>query len=379
MPDPTDMSRYSRQMLLVEVGEGGQRRLRESHAAIVGCGALGCAIADHLARAGVGTLTLIDRDIVELSNLQRQALFDERDAAEAMPKAEAARRRLEAVNSDVRVRAIVGDLHAGNAERIFRNSDQWTVDSGKPESRGVSPSRGSDGHYRRRGDSTVHCFLDGSDNFETRYLLNDLSVKHGVPLVYGGVVGTRGMQATFVPGKTACLRCLFELPPAPGSTPTCDTAGVLGPAVGIVGACQAADAIKIMLGREDLLSGTLLEFDVWTNSRRRIELAGPRPECPCCGARRFEYLDASLASDAVSLCGQGAFQVRPSGGVALALPDLQARLARVGEFVLTRFHLRGRIRDDGIELTVFPDGRAIIKGVTTPDRAKGVYARYVGA
>ena len=346
-----DLHRYHRQMLLPGIGEEGQGRLMASTAVVVGCGALGCASADLLARAGVGKLILIDRDVVELTNLQRQCLFDERDAAEGTPKAEAARRRLAAVNSGITVQARVADLHAANAEELLAGA-------------GV--------------------IVDGTDNFETRYLLNDVSVKRGVAYCYGGVVGTRGMQATFVPGRTACLRCVFEAPPPAGSTPTCDTAGVLGPVVQIVGACQAADALKVLLGRLDLLSGTLLDMDLWANRRRRVELSGARRDCPCCGGRRLEFLDGERAGLATSLCGRHAVQVRPPETVRFDLPGLARRLSPHGEFTATMFLVRGVLRgeqgEDGpLGLTVFSDGRALVHGTDRPEVARGVYARYVGA
>jgi molybdopterin-synthase adenylyltransferase len=355
MSDAADMQRYHRQMLLEGIGEAGQRRLAGSHACIVGCGALGCTIADLLARAGVGTLTIADRDTVELTNLQRQSLFDEEDARQGLPKADAARRRLERVNSLVLVRALVADVAGPRAEGLLFGEGQGPA-----------------------------VLLDGTDNFETRYLLNDLSVKRGVPYIYGGVVASRGMQATFVPGRAGCLRCMFEDLPVPGSTPTCDTAGVLGPAVAIVGACQAADAIKVLLGREDLLSRTLLDIDLWSNQRRRLELTPPRPDCPCCGRRRFEFLDDQARGTTAALCGRGAVQVSPGQPAGVDLQSLAARLRPHGEFahlpgLLVRGELRGEAGEGGpLHLTVFADGRAIVKGTQRPERARAVYARYVG-
>ena len=347
-------------MLLPDFGEEGQRRLSASHALLVGCGALGCAIADHVVRAGVGTLTIVDRDVVELTNLQRQVLFDERDAAEGVPKAEAARRRLAAINSAVEVGAIVADFSPANAERIVSD---------------VS--------------APVSVLLDGTDNFETRYLINDLAVKRGLPYVYGGAVGTHGMQMTVIPGRTACLRCVFEEMPPPGTAATCDTVGVLGPAVAIVAACQAADAIKLMLGRPDLVAPTLLEFDLWRNERRRLDLSsiGPRAECPCCGQTgggRFEFLEGRHTGLVVSLCGQGAVQVSPPATARVDLEALAARLRPHGAFTANRFLLRGTLDRErsgaggSITLTVFPDGRAIVKGTETPEAARSIYAKYVG-
>lgn len=367
-----DVARYHRQMLLPGVGPEGQARLARAHAAIVGCGALGCAAADHLARAGVGCLTLVDRDVVEWTNLQRQTLFSEADARDALPKAHAARRRLAEVNSGARLRDVVADLTPANAARLL----------------GLHPADPE--------VPTPQVLIDGTDNFETRYLLNDLAVRYGTPLVYGGVVAARGMESTFLPrplpspsgdiGPTACLRCMFEDPPPLGSAPTCDTAGVLGPAVAIVAAVQAADALKILLGRPDLLSPTILDIDLWSNSRRRLTLQR-RPDCPCCGRGRFDFLDRAPDAD-TALCGQDAVQIAAPAAVPhTLLGDLADRLRPHGAVerlgaMLVRTRLEHERADDGarpIHLTVFADGRAIVKGTTRPARARAVYARYVGA
>jgi len=347
------LSRYHRQQILPGVGEQGQRRLAEAHAAVVGLGALGCAIADHLARAGLGTLTIIDRDLVDHTNLQRQCLYTERDAAEGLPKAEAARHRLAAVNSEITLHAHIADLTPANADGLL----------GSP-----------------------HILLDGTDNFETRYLLNDIAVRDSIPLAYGGVVATRGMQMTIRPGQTPCLRCLFEDPPAPGSQPTCDTAGVLGPVVAIVAACQAADALRCLLGRGEEVPQTMLEFDLWQGRRRRIDIgAARRGDCPCCGLRRFDFLTRDSASDALGLCGQNAIQVHPStGGALLDLAALASRLRAAGEVdarpFMVRFLPTGERGEGGepVTVTVFRDGRAIVTGTAHPERARSLYARYIG-
>jgi adenylyltransferase/sulfurtransferase len=350
-------SRYHRQEILPGVGPEGQARLASSHAAVVGLGALGCAIADHLARAGVGTLTLIDRDLVDATNLQRQCLYTEADASEGLPKAEAARHRLSAVNSQINLRAHIADLTARNADAL------------------LIPDQA------RRPD----ILLDGTDNFETRYLLNDLAVRDGVPLVYGGVVATRGMQMTIRPGAGPCLRCLFEDPPAPGSQPTCDTAGVLGPVVAIVAACQASDALRCLLGQADRIPPTLLEFDIWAGYRRRVDIGGARrDDCPCCGRRRFDFLAGAAGSEAVGLCGQRAVQVSPGAG-SIDLVALGARLATLGPVdarpFMVRFSVPGEQGEHGecLSLTVFRDGRAIVSGTGRPERARSLYARFVGA
>lgn len=346
-------------MLLPGFGVEGQRRLGGSLALLVGCGALGTVVADALTRAGVGRIRIVDRDLVETTNLQRQVLFDESDAREARPKAEAAAARLARVNPGVVVEPVVADLNPRNAERLAEHAA---------------------------------VVVDGTDNFQTRYLLNDLAVKRGVPLVYGGVVGTTGMTMTIVPESagagltTPCLRCVFPDPPPPGVSPTCDTAGVLGPMAGVVASIQAAETMKILLGRFDLLCPTLSQFDVWNNARRTIDLNGIDPvACPCCAARRFEFLDAD-ADQTVSLCGADAVQVLPPRDIpeGLDLAALAATLGPLGEFQAGPTTLRGRLAESAgegakIGLTVFRDGRAIIKGTSDPARARSIYARYIGA
>jgi adenylyltransferase/sulfurtransferase len=353
-------------MLLPGIGEEGQRRLLGAHAAVIGCGALGTVAAEALVRAGVGWVTVIDRDIVEWTNLQRQTLYEEADAREGTPKAAAAAARLGKVNSSVRVEGIVADFNAGNAERLLGLDGRG---------RGAAESRAEAG---------VGVLVDGTDNFEARYLINDIAVKHGVPYAYGGAVGTRGMQMTVLPRVSACMRCVFPEAPAPGAVPTCDTAGVLASATGIIANVQAAEAIKVLLGRTDLIALTLLEFDLWTNVRRRIDLSKARdPGCVCCGraaGRRFEYLDAGVGAGAVSLCGSASVQVLPGigAGAGVDLDALGERLASHGEVQRTAHLLRAKLAAEGLELTVFRDGRAIVKGTTDLPRARAVYARFVG-
>ena len=367
------LSRHHRQTLLPGIGEAGQVRLAGSHAAIVGVGALGCMVAELLCRAGVGRLTLIDRDVVELTNLQRQVLFGTGDVGQA--KVEAAGARLRAIDPGVVVNERAFDLTGANAEEVLGLGGLKPARSASEAHRGVGAEEGS----RPSGGPDV--IIDGTDNFETRYLLNDVAVKHGLALVYGGVIATRGMSGTFVPGG-ACLRCVFEEPPEPGSTATCDTAGVFGPAVAIVGAAQAADAIKILSGSGERLSHSLLDFDLWANQRRRIPIGERRADCPCCGLGKFEFLSGA-AGDSLSLCGQDAIQISPRGTSVCDLPALRDRLVRVALSapVLTRFMVRVRVEGPGGELdvSVFGDGRAIIRGTTSPQVARTVYARYVGA
>lgn len=372
MPDDSppncahDLARYHRQMLLQGFGEEAQRALRSSTAVVLGCGALGAAAADALARAGVGHLVIIDRDFVELTNLQRQVLFDEEDAATALPKAEAARRRLAGINSQVAVTAVVDDINYTNIERLTAGAD---------------------------------VLIDGLDNFETRYLANDCAVKHGVPYLYGGVVGTSGMAFTILPHTrdgdarwetsaggslaTPCFRCLFEQAPPPGESPTCDTVGVLGPAVSIVAGFQAAEALKILSGNLERLCPDMLSIDLWDNrvTHLKVDRAREYGDCPCCKNRDFEYLDGRAGSSATSLCGRDAVQLRHRqhrGPVELG--EIAGRLREFGPVAANDFMVRAEIRDSGktYELTVFADGRAIVKGTDKTAVARSVFARYVG-
>lgn len=350
VPQPQGQpARYERQRVLPQMGTAGQERLARAHVAIVGIGALGCVSADLLARAGVGRLTLIDRDVVELSNLQRQPLFDERDAREGLPKAEAARRRLAMVNSDISIDARVGDLTARHAEGML----------------GLGASGGAG------------VIVDGTDNFEARYLLNDLAVARRVPLVYAGAVGTIGMQATFTPGG-ACLRCVFEDPPSPGTQPTCETAGVLAMASGVVASLQATATLRVILGHP--VACELFEIDVWSGRTRATSLArAKRPDCPCCGMGRFDYLERRGMEPAV-LCGSRSVQLPGLGALGVDLDELAARLRPLGELDANRFLVRLRPREGrGLEITVFADGRALVRGVEDEAQARAAYARYIGA
>lgn len=362
-------ARYHRQMLLPGIGREGQERLATARVLIVGCGALGTVLADTLARAGVGFLRIVDRDIVELTNLQRQVLFNEDDVAQGMPKAEAAKRALARINREVEVDAVVADFNHTNAERLAES---------------------------------VHVLVDGLDNFQTRYLLNDLSVKQGLPYVYGGAVGVTGMSTVFLPKSpgaswsdeqsTPCLRCVFPEAPPLGSTPTCDTAGVLGSVVGLIAHHQAIQTIKLLVGAVDAVDRSLLSIDVWRNETRRLNIAGARrDDCPCCGARRFDSLDGAAGAGLTTLCGRGAVQVNPAvdGDIArdssrLDLQRIGDRLAPHGTFTATPYLLRGRLmREKGdenrtVEMTLFPDGRAIFTNISRPEQARTLYDRYIG-
>jgi len=335
-----DSERYSRQILFAGIGARGQEALGRSHAAIVGCGALGSFHAAALARAGVGSIAILDRDYVEPSNLQRQWLFEESDAAAALPKAVAAELRIAAINSGVRVRGIVTDLTASNVAELLGEAD---------------------------------LILDGTDNFETRYLLNDFAVSRAKPWIYGAAVGSYGVTMPVVPGRTACFRCVYPDPPS-GIQPTCETAGVLNAIVAAVAALQVADALKILSGHTDLVAARITTIDVWEGGIRQIDLPPPDPECPCCGQRSFPYLEES-ALQPVRMCGRNAVQIherrRP-----IDLLELKARLEPLGEVRVSEFALRFAIPP--YELTVFPDGRAIIKGAGDTGLARSLYARYVG-
>lgn len=336
------MSRYSRQELFSGIGRPGQARLRAATAAVVGVGALGSVLAELLARAGVGRLILIDRDFVEESNLQRQSLFTEADAARGLPKARAAEAHLRAINSEVALVAQVADLSADNAEGLLAGAD---------------------------------VVLDGSDNFEARFLVNDFCLRAGVPWIYGACVGSYGLALAVRPGVTPCLRCLLEEMPAPGSSPTCDTAGVVAPIVHVVAGVQAGEALKLLAGRaEDLLPG-MLTADLWAGVFDVMDLAQRRPSCPACTLGRFEAADAAPRS--AVLCGRDAIQIRPARDAAIDLAELAGRLAAVGSVVKNDYLVRFTARD--ADLAVFADGRAIVKGVKDAAQARGVYAKYVGA
>ena len=342
------IDRYHRQILLPQIGREGQVRLSAARVLLVGCGALGSTIAEQLVRAGIGFLRIVDRDIVEMTNLQRQVLFDETDAREGTPKAVAAVNRLRAINSEIRVEACVSDLHQENVESLIRDSG-----------------------------GVVDLILDGTDNVETRYLLNDAAVKHRVPWVYGACVGTEGRAMSIKPGMTACLRCLFPQPPGPGELPTCDTAGVLGPVAGMVASAQVIAAIRILTQDQ---AGELVRIDGWNSAMRSSPtLEARRTDCVTCGLRRFEFLD-STARGTVQLCGRDAIQVRPTGATQVDLKQLAVKLAPIGTVRATQFLMRFEASEDPtVHFTIFADGRALLKGVSDPIRARSLYARYVGS
>ena len=339
----TNENRYHRQQLLPQTGVEGQRKISTSRVLLVGCGALGTVIADQLARAGVGFLRIVDRDVVELTNLQRQVLFDEEDARQGVPKAVAAANRLRRVNSTIAVDARVTDVHSENVEELI----------------------------------DVDVILDGTDNAETRYLVNDVSVKHGVPWVYGACVGVEGRVMAVVPGAGPCLRCVFAEPPGVGELATCDTAGVLGSAAAVVASYQVVAAIKVMTGSN--LLQEMVTLDAWSSRSRVVSLGDARrDDCPCCGQRRFEFLDRPSAGS-VSLCGRNAIQIRPSLAGQLDLEEMSRRLAVAGDVRRSDHMVKCQLREDrSINLSLFADGRLIVYGTNDVARARTLAARLIG-
>ena len=331
-------SRFSRQIRFAPLGVEGQARLSDSVAVIVGCGALGTLQAALLARAGVGTLRLIDRDYVEESNLQRQLLYTENDALEALPKAEAARRHLLECNSAIQVETHVTDLNPENADELLR------------------------------GD----VILDGTDNFETRLLINDYAVCHGIPWIYGAAVGSYGIAMPILPGDSACFRCVYPEPPS-GAQPTCETAGVLGPVTSLIASLQSMEAIKMLSGRAASVRRMIFRADLWNGPVRESPMPRRDSSCPACGQRNFEYLNGRRAP--VSLCGRNAVQIHERSR-PVDLAELAARVNGLGTVRYNEFALRMVTPEH--EITVFPDGRAIIKGTTDVGVARSIYSRYVG-
>lgn len=335
-----ERERYSRQILFAGIGETGQEALLRSHAVIAGCGALGSFHAAALARAGVGRLTIIDRDYVEASNLHRQWLFEEADAAEGLPKAVAAERRIARINSSISARGVVADLTASNAQELL-------------------------------GDADV--ILDGADNFEMRYLVNDFAVSRGIPWIYGAAVGSYGLTMPVIPERTACLRCVYPDPPA-GAQPTCETAGVLNAVISAVASWQVADALKLLSGHAEKVRARITTIDIWSGDIRQVTAPERDPECPTCGLRQFPFLEEN-AYPPVALCGRNAVQIRASER-PLDLAELQQRLQPLGEVRANEYALRFAIAS--YELTVFADGRAIVKGTSDLGVARSLYSRYVG-
>lgn len=333
--------RYSRQILFTGIGREGQEKLSQGHVAIVGCGATGACVSGLLARAGVGHLTIIDRDYVEPSNLQRQSLFDEADAAESTPKAVAAVNKIKAFNSEVQAKPVVADLTPENIQSLLGEAD---------------------------------LILDATDNFETRYLVNDFAVKHGKPWIYAAAVGSYAVTMNILPDETACLACMFPAPPE-GTVETCDTAGILNSAVNLVGSIQATEAMKYLIGAKDKLRRTLLSFDVWSNDQAEIKADKPRAGCQVCEKHEFVHL-AGERRPQITLCGRNSVQIHERNR-PVDFAEMSSKLGSHGTVKHNTFVLK--FWRDPYEITLFPDGRAIIKGTNDTAVARSLYARFVGS
>ena len=338
--------RYSRQVLFEGIGKEGQVRLARSKVVIIGCGALGAVQAETLARAGVGHLVLVDRDFVEESNLQRQIMFDESDALKRLPKAVAAAARIARVNSDIQVDPMVTDVTFENIEEVIAGAN---------------------------------LVLDGTDNFETRFLINDACIKANISWVYGAAVGSYGLTMTVVPGQTPCIRCVLEGMPEPGSGPTCDTAGVIMPIVTTIASIQAAEALKLLTGHVQKLHRSLIRINVWDFEVNRLDLSDfdGVEQCPACGRGEFEYLRGTRRQVTTKLCGRNAVQIARSGASTVNFSALAERLQTAGHVSFNDFLLRFQV--EGYDITVFQDARSIIRGTDDPAIARSLYARYIGA
>lgn len=343
--NPEMKQRYSRQILFPRIGADGQEQLLKKKAAIVGMGALGTVLANHLVRAGIGHVRMIDRDFVEESNLQRQMLYDEEDARQHLPKAVAAERKLTKINSGVHAKGIVADLHPGNAEEYLSDAD---------------------------------VILDGSDNFQVRYLINDVAVKYNIPWVYGGAVSARGMVSVIRPTITPCFRCLFPHAPV-GRGETCDTVGVIGPIVHIVASYQATEALKLLVGAYDDLNPHLEQFDIWANEHMQMNVSkGKNPDCPACGKKHFDYLDLTgmQTEEFTTLCGRDTVQISPLHASRVDFAELIKRFEPIGTVEQNAFLLRFHV--DDYTMVFFKDGRVLVQGTDEISTAKTLYAKYVG-
>lgn len=340
-----EMERYSRQVLFQPIGKEGQTKLLNSSAVIVGMGALGTVIANHLVRAGVGRVRFIDRDLVELSNLQRQTLYDEEDARENLPKAIAAEKKLKKINSELKLEPIIADLTLDNAEDLLAGFD---------------------------------VIVDGTDNFMARYLINDVAVKHGIPWVYGGAVSSRGMFAVIKPGETPCYRCLFPSVPT-GLGETCDSIGVLSSITDIIGSFEAVEALKLLVGADS--NPNLEQLDIWYNSNFQMDVSqGRNPECPACVHHQYDFLDRSSDQQIqyASLCGRDTIQINPRQKGIIDLEKLASRLRKNGKVKGNPFLLRF-MPEDEITMVIFQDGRVLVHGTNDLVKAKSYFARYMGS
>ena len=343
---PDELSRYSRQIRFPNLGVEGQQRLSQSTALLVGCGALGSMIASTLCRAGVGTLRIVDRDFLEISNLQRQFLFSEADVESGLPKAIAAKQRLEEINSNVHIEAHVEDVHAGNIRKLATGVD---------------------------------VIVDGTDNFETRFLINDVAIGENIPWVYGGCLGADGQTMTIMPGKSACLNCLMlDGPPPPGTSETCDSFGVLGPIIGTIASIQSMEAIKILSGNIEAVSKKLTIVGLWSNHFRSMDVESLRDkvDCPTCKKKEFQWLSGKRGSQTSILCGRNAVQLSFADREPIDLESLSQRLQKLGKVEQNPFLLRFHV--DDYSITAFEDGRAIVSGTDDVAVAKKLYAQYLG-
>jgi len=339
------LERYSRQVLLQYIGEDRQKILMGSTAVVIGCGALGTVSAGYLVRAGIGQIKIVDRDFIEENNLQRQVLFDEKDISENLPKAIAAQRKLQLINNQVKVEGIVADVNYSSIDELTKDAD---------------------------------IIIDGTDNFETRFLINDYCVKSSVPWIYGACIGSRGVMMSIIPSKTPCLRCVFETMPQAGTTPTCDTAGVIGPIAGIIASFQVAEAIKILIEDYASVNKSLLEIDVWETKLRQIDISELKDisNCPTCKIHNYEFLEAESGIMTTFLCGKNAVQVMHRNSGNIDLRQLEQRLRSIADVSCNDFMLKFKVKNHAF--TVFSDGRAIITGTADSSIAKGLYSKYLG-
>ena len=343
-----DFQRYQKQVLFAGIGESGQQALLGSKVLLCGCGALGSVLAETLTRAGVGHLTVVDRDFVELSNLQRQVLYDEQDVADRMPKAVAAAAKLRRINSSIKIESVVADIDDSNILQLAAGVD---------------------------------LILDGTDNFEVRFLINDASLELGIPWIYTGCIGSHGQTMPVFPGESGCLRCLMDTVPEPGSTETCDTAGVLGPAINVIASIEATIALKILSGQQLAVERVLTIVDVWDLTLRKMNVANLRDQssCPACHQGERKWLQGGAGSQSTVLCGRNAVQVSPPQKLNLSFDELATRLGSSGTVTHNKYLLRLKLSDPDYDVTVFKDGRAIIKGTDDLGVARSVYSRFIGS
>lgn len=339
------LERYSRQVLLQQIGEDRQKLLMNSTVVVVGCGALGTISSSYLVRAGIGQIRIIDRDFIEENNLQRQVLFDESDISENLPKAIAAQKKLQKINSKVMVEGIVTDINYSNIDELTKDAD---------------------------------IIIDGTDNFETRFLINDYCIKNNKPWVYGACIGSKGVVMNIIPSKTPCLRCVFETMPQIGSFPTCDTAGVIGPIAGIIASFQVAEAIKIIIGDYASVNRNLLEIDIWETKFKQIDISELKDinNCQTCKLHKYEFLEAETGIMTSFLCGKNAVQVMSRSVGNIDLRQLEQRLGSIADVNCNAFMLKFKVKDHSF--TVFADGRAIITGTADPITARSLYSKYLG-